>query len=98
MVNVHRAEIRPINVPLLAYFSIATSLVEKVEDVAIRIELRNGCVGWAKAPILLFVTAEDQPTAIWDQVAMATQSNRRGGGKLAAANLRESGRKRSSRQ
>ena len=64
MVNVHRAENRPLNVPLLAPFTIATSRLEKVENVAIRIELRNGCVGWGEAPILPFVTAEDQPTAM----------------------------------
>ena len=98
MVNVHRAEIRPLNVPLLAPFSIATSRLEKVENVAIRIELRNGYVGWAEAPILPFVMAEDQRTAIWDQAAMAAQGNRHGGGKLTVAVLLAGGRKRSSRQ
>ncbi|KAH7528709.1 hypothetical protein FEM48_Zijuj05G0101100 [Ziziphus jujuba var. spinosa] len=63
-VNVQRAENRPLNVPLIAPFTIATSRLEKVENVAIRIELNNGCVGWGEAPILPFVTAEDQPTAM----------------------------------
>lgn len=63
-VNVHRAEGRPLNVPLTAPFTIATSRLDKVENVAIRIELSNGCVGWGEAPILPFVTAEDQPTAL----------------------------------
>lgn len=35
-----------------------------MENVAIRIELSNGSVGWGEAPILPFVTAEDQPTAM----------------------------------
>ncbi|KAA8542737.1 hypothetical protein F0562_023889 [Nyssa sinensis] len=63
-VNVQRAEGRPLNVPLISPFTIASSRLEKVENVAIRIELSNGCVGWGEAPILPFVTAEDQPTAL----------------------------------
>ncbi|XP_072083227.1 anoctamin-like protein Os01g0706700 isoform X5 [Arachis hypogaea] len=35
-----------------------------VENVAVRIELSNGSVGWGEAPILPFVTAEDQKTAM----------------------------------
>lgn len=63
-VDVQRAENRPLNVPLIAPFTIASSRLEKVENVAIRVELRNGSVGWGEAPILPFVTAEDQPTAM----------------------------------
>ncbi|KAL4325318.1 hypothetical protein GQ457_11G031400 [Hibiscus cannabinus] len=64
MVEVYKAENRPLNVPLIAPFTIASSRLEKVENVGIRIELKNGCVGWGEAPILPFVTAEDQPTAM----------------------------------
>ncbi|KAK6148679.1 hypothetical protein DH2020_019591 [Rehmannia glutinosa] len=63
-VDVHRAEGRPLNVPLLAPFTIASSRLERVENVGIRIELSNGCVGWGESPILPHVTAEDQPTAL----------------------------------
>ncbi|XP_020222886.1 L-Ala-D/L-amino acid epimerase isoform X3 [Cajanus cajan] len=63
-VDVHRAENRPLNVPLIAPFTIATSRLDKVENVAIRVELSNGAVGWGEAPILPFVTAEDQTTAM----------------------------------
>lgn len=63
-VDVHRAENRPLNVPLIAPFTIATSRLAKVENVAIRVELSNGSVGWGEAPILPFVTAEDQTTAM----------------------------------
>ncbi|KAM7268527.1 hypothetical protein ACFE04_010693 [Oxalis oulophora] len=59
-VNVQRAENRQLNVPLIAPFTIATSRVDRVENVGIRIELSNGCVGWGEVPILPFVTAEDQ--------------------------------------
>ncbi|KAK8680092.1 hypothetical protein V6N13_109046 [Hibiscus sabdariffa] len=64
MVEVYKAENRPLDVPLISPFTIATSRLDKVENVAIRIELKNGCVGWGEAPILPFVTAEDQPTAM----------------------------------
>lgn len=63
-IDVHKAEGRPLNVPLIAPFTIASSRLDKVENVAIRVELSNGCVGWGEAPILPFVTAEDQPTAL----------------------------------
>ncbi|XP_040999374.1 L-Ala-D/L-amino acid epimerase isoform X2 [Juglans microcarpa x Juglans regia] len=63
-VDVQRAENRPLNVPLIAPFTISSSRLERVENVAIRIELRNGCVGWGEAPILPFVTVEDQSTAM----------------------------------
>lgn len=63
-VDVHRAENRPLNVPLIAPFTIASSRLDKVENVAIRVELSNGAVGWGEAPILPFVTAEDQHTAM----------------------------------
>ncbi|KAA8541285.1 hypothetical protein F0562_025248 [Nyssa sinensis] len=63
-VDVQRAEERPLNVPLIAPFTIASSRLEKVTNVAIRIELSNGCVGWGEAPILPFATAEDQPMAL----------------------------------
>ncbi|XP_042502316.1 L-Ala-D/L-amino acid epimerase-like isoform X2 [Macadamia integrifolia] len=63
-VHIHRAEGRPLNVPLIAPFTIANSMLDNVENVAIRVELSNGCAGWGEAPILPFVTAEDQRTAL----------------------------------
>ncbi|XP_058228094.1 L-Ala-D/L-amino acid epimerase [Rhododendron vialii] len=63
-VDVQRAEGRPLNVPLIAPFTIASSRLDRVENVAIRIELSNGCAGWGEAPILPSVTAEDQATAL----------------------------------
>ncbi|KAF6146610.1 hypothetical protein GIB67_008896 [Kingdonia uniflora] len=64
LIDVHRAEEGPLNVPLLAPFTIASSRLEKVVNVGIRVELSNGCVGWGKAPILPYVTAEDQVIAL----------------------------------
>ncbi|KAL7099100.1 hypothetical protein ACP275_09G060900 [Erythranthe tilingii] len=63
-VDVQRAEGRPLNVPLKSPFTIASSRLEGVENVAIRIELSNGCVGWGESPVLPHVTAEDQTTAL----------------------------------
>lgn len=64
IVDVHRAECRPLNVPLIDPFTIASSRLDRVENVAIRVELVNGCVGWGEAPVLPHVTAEDQPTVL----------------------------------
>ncbi|XP_047315326.1 L-Ala-D/L-amino acid epimerase isoform X2 [Impatiens glandulifera] len=64
MVDVQRAEGRPLNVPLISPFTIASSRIDQVGNVAIRVELRNGCVGWGEAPILPSVTEEDQPIAL----------------------------------
>ncbi|XP_074312244.1 L-Ala-D/L-amino acid epimerase isoform X2 [Silene latifolia] len=63
-VDVHRAERRPLNVGLIAPFTIASSKLDTVQNVGIRLELSNGCVGWGEAPVLPSVTAEDQPTAL----------------------------------
>lgn len=37
---IHRAENRPLNVPLIEPFAISSSMLERVENVAIRLELR----------------------------------------------------------
>ncbi|GAB2270352.1 hypothetical protein Dimus_005255 [Dionaea muscipula] len=63
-VKVERAEARSLNVPLIAPFTIASSRLDRVENVAIRVELTDGSVGWGEAPILPSVTAEDQPLAL----------------------------------
>lgn len=63
-VRVQRAENRELNVPLLSPFTIASSRLDSVSNVAIRIELSDGCVGWGEAPILPSVTAENQLTAM----------------------------------
>lgn len=62
--RVLKAENRELNVPLLSPFTIASSRLDSVNNVAIRIELSDGCVGWGEAPILPSVTAEDQITAM----------------------------------
>ncbi|XP_062193026.1 L-Ala-D/L-amino acid epimerase isoform X1 [Phragmites australis] len=63
-VDVAAAEARPLDVPLAALFTIASSRLESVSNVAVRVELRSGAVGWGEAPVLPSVTAEDQPAAL----------------------------------
>ena len=63
-VDVAAAEARPLDVPLAAPFTIATSRLEAVSNVAVRVELRSGAVGLGEAPVLPSVTAEDQPAAL----------------------------------
>lgn len=63
-VTVSKAEGRPLNVPLIAPFTIASSRLEAVGNVAVRVELMDGSVGWGEAPILPSVTVEDQPVAL----------------------------------
>ncbi|VAH71859.1 unnamed protein product [Triticum turgidum subsp. durum] len=63
-VDVAAAEARPLNVPLAAPFTIASSRLDAVSNVAVRVELSSGAVGWGEAPVLPSVTAEDQPAAL----------------------------------
>ncbi|KAG6412341.1 hypothetical protein SASPL_125018 [Salvia splendens] len=89
-VSVQRAEGRALNVPLLAPFMIATARVDSVENVAVRVELRNGCVGWGESPILPGVTAEDQAAAL-AAVAEACRALLESPGKTLAIVLAEIG-------
>ncbi|XP_039066424.1 L-Ala-D/L-amino acid epimerase-like [Hibiscus syriacus] len=49
-VDVHSAEGRPLNVGLQEPVTIGCSTLEQVENVAVRVELSNGCVGWGEIP------------------------------------------------
>lgn len=64
IIEVVRAEARELNVPLKAPFVIASSRLERVGNVAVRLVLVDGSEGWGEAPVLPAVTAEDQPTAL----------------------------------
>ncbi|XP_020594092.1 L-Ala-D/L-amino acid epimerase isoform X2 [Phalaenopsis equestris] len=63
-VDVCRADGRPLNVPLIAPFTIASSSLDTVGNVAVRVELRGGGNGWGEAPVLPSVTVEDQHSAL----------------------------------
>ncbi|KAK4838597.1 hypothetical protein QYF36_014966 [Acer negundo] len=62
-VDVHSAQGGPLNVALNAPLCIGSSNLEKVENVAVRIELSNGCVGWGEVSVLPLVTG-DQAKAL----------------------------------
>lgn len=54
----------PLNVPLLAPFTIASARLDHVENVAVRIRLDAGTEGWGEVPSLRPVTTEDQAGAL----------------------------------
>ncbi|XP_002973258.2 L-Ala-D/L-amino acid epimerase [Selaginella moellendorffii] len=62
--RIAQARARPLDVPLKAPFAIATTKLEAVANVAVRVELADGSVGWGEAPTLFPVTAEDQTVAL----------------------------------
>lgn len=61
---ISRVDARPLNVPLRAPFTIASSKLERIANVATRLELADGSIGWGETPILPGVTVEDQATAL----------------------------------
>ncbi|KAK1570880.1 hypothetical protein Q3G72_008516 [Acer saccharum] len=65
LVDVHRAEGGRLNVALTAPLCInGSSNLEKVENVAVRIELSNGCVGWGEVAVLPNLVTVDQEEAL----------------------------------
>ena len=54
----------PLNVPLLRPFVIASGRLDRVQNVAVRVRLAGGAIGWGEVPSLRPVTVEDQPTAL----------------------------------
>lgn len=57
-------EARPLDVPLLAPFAIATGRVDHVHNVAVRVTLAGGAEGWGEVPWLPPVTAHDPPAIL----------------------------------
>ncbi|XP_017605868.2 L-Ala-D/L-amino acid epimerase-like [Gossypium arboreum] len=62
-VDVHCAEGRPLNVGLQEPVTVGCSRLEKVENVAVRVELSNGCVGWGEVSVVPWVNW-NQATAL----------------------------------
>ncbi|MBA0590296.1 hypothetical protein Gorai_019009, partial [Gossypium raimondii] len=62
-VDVHCAEGRPLNVGLQEPVTVGCSRLEKVENVAVRVELSNGCVGWGEVSVFPWVNW-NQATAL----------------------------------
>lgn len=63
-VNVQRAEGRPFSVGLNSPLYFGDSKLETVENVAIRVELKNGCVGWGEVQVLPSVTDVNLETVL----------------------------------
>lgn len=54
----------PLDVPLLAPFTIASGRLDAVQNVAVRVRLAGGVEGWGEIPSLRPVTAEHQAAAL----------------------------------
>jgi L-alanine-DL-glutamate epimerase-like enolase superfamily enzyme len=62
--TIARIQVRPLNAPLCAPFTISTLSLQQVENVAVRLELADGSIGWGETPTLPPITAEDQAVAL----------------------------------
>lgn len=62
--RIERIDIFPLDVPLKAPFTIASSRLDRVNNAAIKVTLADGSIGWGETPTLPPVTVEDQPTAM----------------------------------
>ena len=54
----------PLDVPLLAPFTVATARLDRVQNVAVRVRLEGGAEGWGEIPALPPITTEDQAAAL----------------------------------
>ena len=57
-------EAYPLDVPLIAPFTIATARLDYVNNVAVRVQLESGAEGWGEIPSLHPVTTETQSIAL----------------------------------
>jgi L-alanine-DL-glutamate epimerase-like enolase superfamily enzyme len=89
--HISRIEVRALNVPLRAPFTIASSRLEGIANAAIKLELGDGSVGWGETPTLPRVTVEDQATAtrVLQQTASALIGREAGAWRLIAYELAE---------
>lgn len=71
--------VEPLDVGLKAPFVIASTRLDRVHNVAIRIDVADGTRGWGEIPILHPVTPESQPSAI--------ETAQRSGDSLVGRNL-----------
>lgn len=71
--RIEHIAITPLDVPLKAAFTIASSRLEHVHNVAIQVGLGDGSTGWGETPTLPPVTAETQATAL---AALAVEAER----------------------
>ncbi len=62
--NISSIQAIPFDVPLTAEFRIASSSLARITNVAVKLALENGIVGWGETSILQPLTLEDQGLAI----------------------------------
>jgi L-alanine-DL-glutamate epimerase-like enolase superfamily enzyme len=62
--RIERIDLFPLDVPLEAPFTIASSRLDSVRNAAVKVTLADGSEGWGETPTLPPVTAEDQPAAL----------------------------------
>lgn len=62
--RIKHIRVHPLDVPLIAPFTISYSNLEFVNNVAIEVELADGSVGLGETPTMRPVTAEDQQQAL----------------------------------
>jgi L-alanine-DL-glutamate epimerase-like enolase superfamily enzyme len=62
--EIRRVDIHKLDVSLIAPFTIASSRLDRVQNVAVQITLADGATGWGETSTLPPVTAEDQETAL----------------------------------
>ncbi|GAQ79174.1 hypothetical protein KFL_000250510 [Klebsormidium nitens] len=61
---VAKVNVQALNVPLLSPFTVASAVVEQVNNVAVQVMLSTGHSGWGEISIMPPITAEDQPFAL----------------------------------
>ncbi len=77
--HIEAVEAFPLNVPLLAPFTIASARLEQVTNVAVCVRLAGGAAGWGEIPSLPPVTVADQTTALHAVAAVAERLRGRDG-------------------
>ncbi len=77
--RIEAVEAFPLNVPLLAPFTIASARLEQVTNVAVCVRLAGGAEGWGEIPSLPPVTVADQTTALHAVGAVAERLRGRDG-------------------
>lgn len=89
--RIARIDVFPLDVPLKAPFTIATSRLDHVRNAAVKVTLADGSVGWGETPTLPPVTAEDPPTALAElrREAGVLTGRDAGGWRRIAAELHE---------
>nr|GEY40441.1 L-Ala-D/L-amino acid epimerase isoform X1 [Tanacetum cinerariifolium] len=80
-------ELGSITVVIVCFLAGQPVRIDKVENVAIRVELSSGCYGWRESPVLPFVTAEDQEMVLVESGQVCEVLKRCGGMSLGSTTV-----------